>query len=156
MNVYEARRELRRINKRDLFELASNQGISKCLIGGETCGLYFSYKEFNFCISEILRQGCQMESAEKLERHYENPQEIYPQLPFIDRLEMDPLRREEKGVEFKVFFRDCVTRSILHLGKVIERRAKERGNNIRDLLVKAMKDYSDCVENPSTIFLVSS
>jgi hypothetical protein len=32
----------------DLFELASKQGISRCVIGGGACGLYFRYEGFRF------------------------------------------------------------------------------------------------------------
>ena len=62
----------------------------------------------------------------------------------------------KENIEFRVYCRDNVTRSMILLGKVIERRTKERGNNLKDLLVKAMKDYSNCVVDPSTIFLLSS
>jgi len=32
--------------------------------------------------------------------------------------------------EFKVYYRDDLTRSMVYLGTVIERRRKERGNNL--------------------------
>jgi hypothetical protein len=45
---------------------------------------------------------------------------------------------------------------MVYLGTVIERRRKERGNNFKDLLKKAIKEYSDYVGNPSKIFLVGN
>jgi hypothetical protein len=42
------------------------------------------------------------------------------------------------------------------LGKVTERRTKERGNNLKDLLNKAIMDYSDRAKDPSEIFLLGS
>jgi hypothetical protein len=156
MDVYEARSELRRMNKGDLFKLVSNQRISRCLISGRACGFYLHYKRFNFCVSEILGQSCQVDRLEKLEDRYEDLQEINYPLPLIEGSGTGLLRREKRTVEFKVYCRDCVTRSMVLLGKVIERRTKERGTNLKDLLVKAVKDYSDCVADPSTIFLLSS
>lgn len=156
MNVYEARSELLRMNKRNLFKLASNQRISKCLIGGRACGFYLQYKGFNFCISEILGQSCQVERSEKLEDRYEDLQEINCLLPLMEKPGMSPLRKEKRNIEFRVYYRDYITHSMVLLGKVIERRTKERGNNLKDLLVKAVKDYSDCVADPSMIFLLSS
>jgi hypothetical protein len=66
---------------------------------------------------------------------------------------MGPLQKEERNVVFRVYCRNYATRSMVLLGKVIERRTKERGNNLKDLLVRAVKDYSGCVEDPSMIFL---
>jgi hypothetical protein len=73
----------------------------------------------------------------------------------LDRIGISPLPPGKRAVEFKVYCRDHVTRLITFLGRVIERRTKERGNNLNDLLVKAVKDYSDCVAEPSTIFLLN-
>ena len=69
---------------------------------------------------------------------------------------MSPLQREKRNVVFRVYCRNYVTRSTILLGKVIERRTKERGDNLKDLLVKAVKDYSDRVADPSMIFLLGS
>ncbi len=154
MDVYEVRSELRRMNKGDLFRLASNQKISRCLISGGACVFYLHYQGFNFCISEILEQSCQVERSEKLEDCYEDLQ-IDDPLPLMERSGMSPLQKEERAVVFKVYCRDDFTRSMVLLGKVIERRIKERGNNLNDLLLKAIKEYSDCAADPSTIFLLS-
>jgi len=156
MDFYEARRELRRMSRGGLFKLASSLRISRCLISGGACSFYLRYKGFNFCISEILGQGCQVERVEKLEDRYEDPQKSTGQLPLMEKLGMVALRGKERNVEFRVYYNDCITRSIILLGKVIERRTKERGNNLKDLLVKAVKKYSDCVADPSTIFLLNS
>jgi hypothetical protein len=45
---------------------------------------------------------------------------------------------------------------MVFLGKIIERRRKERGNNFKDLLFKAKQDYSPRVKDPSAIFLLGS
>jgi len=156
MDFYEARKELQRMNRGDLFRLASGLRISRCLISGGACSFYLQYKGFNFCISEILGQGCQVERVEKLEGHYEDPEKSTGLLPLMEKLGMGALRGKKRNVEFRVYYNDCATRSIILLGKVIERRTKERGNNLKDLLVKAVKAYSDCVADPSTIFLLNS
>ena len=76
-------------------------------------------------------------------------------LPLLERIGIRPLLPAKMAVAFRVYCRDHVTRSTTFLGRVIERRTRERGNNLNDLLVKAVKDYSDCVADPSTIFLLS-
>jgi hypothetical protein len=62
----------------------------------------------------------------------------------------------KKTVLFNVYYRDYTTQSMVFLGKIIERRRRERGNNSKDLLFKAKKDYGDRVRDPSSIFLLSS
>jgi hypothetical protein len=155
MDVYKARYELRNMGKRHLFRLVSAQRISGCLIGGQVCGLYLHYKGFNFCVSEIMGEGCQLEKSAKLEKTYQEEMENNSSLPLLDRIGISPLPLRKKGVDFRVYCRDHVTRSTTFLGRVTERRKRERGNNLNDLLVKAVKDYSDCVADPSTIFLLS-
>jgi hypothetical protein len=155
MNVDKVRSELRRMTQRNLFELTLDQRISKCLIGGRVCGLYLEYKGFKFCLSEILGQSCDVEISERLEERYEDLQESSCLLPLMERPGMNPLQKEKRNIEFKVYCRDSYTRSMIFLGKMIERRTKERGKNLKDLLLKAMEDYSDRVKDPSTIFLLS-
>ena len=75
-----------------------------------------------------MGQGCQAEKSAQLER--------------------------ERGMEFKVYCRDHITHSITSVGRIIERRNRERGNNLGGLLSKAIKDYADCIADPSTIFLL--
>jgi hypothetical protein len=72
MEFNEARNKLRRMTKDVLFELASKQEISRCVIGDEMCGLYFRYEGFGFCISEILGQGCQVQRTKTLENRDKN------------------------------------------------------------------------------------
>jgi hypothetical protein len=152
MDVYEARSELRRMCRRDLWRLVSAQRISGCLIGDRACGLYLRYKGFNFCASEIIGEGCQVEKSAKLEEVDHGQDEINCPLP----MGISPLSPGKKAVEFKVYCRDPITKSMIFLGNILERRTKERGNNLMDLLVKAVKDYSGCIEGPSMIFLLGS
>ena len=154
MDVYRARYELRNMGKRHLFRLVSVQRISGCLIGGQVCGLYLHYQGFNFCLSEIMGEGCELEKSAQLEETYQGEKEINCSFPLLDRIGIRPLPIGKNAVAFRVYYRDHVTRSTTFLGTVIERRNRERGNNLNDLLVKAVKDYSDCVADPSTIFLL--
>ena len=156
MDVYEARNELRRMGKRHLMRLVSAQRISGCLIGGRACGLYLHYKGFNFCVSEIIGQGCQVERSAKLEEVYQDKEKISYPLPLMDRIGTSLLSPGKKVIEFKVYCREHVTRSMIFLGNILERRTKERGNNLRDLLIKAIEDYKDRVADPSMIFLLGS
>ncbi len=155
MDVHKARYELRHIGKRHLFRLVFAQRISGCLIGGQVCGLCLHYKGLNFCVSEIMGEGCELEKSAQLEETYQREKEINWSFPLLDRIGIRPLPPGKKAVAFRVYCRDHVTRSTTFLGTVIERRNTERGNNLNDLLVKAVKDYSDCVADPSTIFLLS-
>jgi hypothetical protein len=75
-------------------------------------------------------------------------------LTLLQEIEAEVLSPEQKPVEFKVYYRDDPTRSMHYLGTVIERRRKERGNNLRDLLKKAVTEYSHIVQDPSKIFLL--
>ncbi len=156
MDIYEARNELKRMRKGRLFELAANQRISKCLIGDGACVFYLCYGGFHFCVSELLGQSCQIERAEISEGHYGDLEEIHCSLPFTELPGAGPFRpeRRTRKPQFKVYYLDEVTRSIILLGKVVERRTKERGNNLRDLLTKAVQEFSDCVTDPSAIFLL--
>jgi hypothetical protein len=151
MDVLKARNELRRMRTGDLFRLATNQKISRCLVGGRACGFHFKYKGFHFCVSEILQQGC---AREKAEEKFTKPEELLSLLPSTNLpLNGLPLLRK-RGTEFKVYCRDEVTRSMILLGRIVERRMKERENNLRDLLIRATKDFSHCVPDPSLIFLL--
>ncbi len=78
MELHEARKNLRRMTKEDLLELASKQEITKCVVGGEECNLYFRYEGFGFCVSEILGQGCQVQRSKALENCYKVPKETDP------------------------------------------------------------------------------
>jgi len=152
MDFFKVRSELRRMGRGNLLKLAASQRISKCLIRGVTCCFYLQYKEFSFCVSEILGQSCQLEKLEKLEEVYQRNERINFSLPLIQ--EMEPVVLGKVPVEFKVYYKDDLTRSLVLLGKITERRRKERGNNLKDLLNKAIREYSDRVKDPSTIFLL--
>jgi hypothetical protein len=155
MDALKIRRELQRKDRKELFKILVNQRISKCLIGGVPCSFYLHYKELSFCVSEILGQGCQLEKIERLEEVRQGRVEMSFPLPFIQKPDKGSVFPEMK-VEFRVYYRDDLTRSLVFLGKVIERRKKERGNNLNDLLKKAMRDFSDEVNNPFAIFLIGS
>ena len=154
MDTLEAKIELQRMVKKDLFQLALNRGISNCLIGGRPCGFLFQYKGSNFCVSEILGKGCQVEKLEPSEPLCDEKETINSLLPFPPGMQTDLLTPRKKAVAFKVYHRDHFTRSTFFLGRIIERRRKERGDNLRALLSKAINQYSDHVRDPSTIFLL--
>jgi hypothetical protein len=84
MKFYEARNELRRMGKAGLLELASNQGISRCVIGGGACEFYFRHEGFGFCVSEILGQGCQAERSKTLENCHEDLKGIDCPPPLVE------------------------------------------------------------------------
>ena len=142
------------MSRKDLFKVALNQRMSNCLIGGRPCGLYLQYNGSNFCVSEILREGCQVERLEQSEHFYNEEQEVNFSLPFPHKIETEVLWPAKNVLQFKVYHLEYLTRSAVFLGKIIERRSKERGNNLKGLLSQAMKQYSDQVEDPSTIFLL--
>jgi hypothetical protein len=101
--------------------------------------------------------GCQVERSVKLDEAHQDEENINCSLPLRYRMGMYPLPPvKTKIVEFKVYCRDWVTRSMIFLGNILERRTKERGNNLRDLLIRAIEEYKDRVADPSTIFLLGS
>ena len=67
-----------------------------------------------------------------------------------------PLTSVKRIVVFNIYYREPPSKSIRFLGKVIERRLKERGNNFEDLLAKVRRDYVYRVIDPNGIFLLSS
>ena len=67
MEFYEARNRLRRMGRENLLKLALKQEISRCPVGGVACNLYFRYEGFGFCASEILGQGCEVQSLKSPE-----------------------------------------------------------------------------------------
>jgi len=154
MDFYQARNELRRMSRRYLLSLASTKRVSKCFLGGRACCLHLHYQGFNFCISEIMGEGCQVEKSAKVEEVHQSHDETGCPLPLMDRIGISPLSPGKKAVEFKVYCRDPIKNSMIFLGNILERRTKERRNNLGDLLVKAVKDYSYCIEGASTIFLL--
>jgi hypothetical protein len=157
MDFFKTRSELQRMSRKDLFNLGGKQRISKCLIGGLACGFFLRYKGFTFCLSEIMGEGCQVERSARAEEFHRHGEKINHWLPLASRKETDPFPTVRTNVvQFKVYCRDCVTRSMIFLGNILERRTKERRNNMRDLLIKAMEDYKECATEPSMIFLLGS
>jgi hypothetical protein len=157
MDFFKARSELQRMSRKDLLRLGGKQRISKCLIGGRACGLFLHYKGFTFCVSEIMGESCQLERSARAEAFHRHGENINYWLAFASRKEISPFPTARTNVvQFKVYCRDCATRSMVFLGNILERRTKERRNNMEDLLNKAMEDFRDCVTDPSMIFLLGS
>ena len=156
MDILKARSELKRMSKGNLFKLVEEQRISKCLIGAKACGFSLQYHGMHFCVSELLGEGCPVERLGQWEQIYPKKEGINVILPILQKVETELLSQEKKSVEFKVYYRDDLARSMVYLGTVVERRRKERGNNLGDLLKKALKEYSDYVKDPSKIFLLSN
>jgi hypothetical protein len=151
MDIFGVRTELRRMCRRDLFKLAANQRISKCVLNEGVCCFHLHYKDHNFCISEILGESCQIERLKSTSPDHEK---MNLWLPLMEG--MNSKWQEKKTDEIDVYYKDSLTRSIVFLGRVVERRKKERGNNFKDLLKKAMTDFADRVKDPSGIFLLGS
>ena len=154
MDILEAKHELQKTRARDLFKMAMDQKLSRCLVGGRTCGYSLLYKGIRFCVSELLGKGCLLERLEEWERFFPEQGVLHGPPAFLPRLETVPSSSGRTGVGFKVYYRDDLTRCMIYLGTVIERRRKERGNNLRDLLKKATMEYSGDVSDPSRIFLL--
>ena len=154
MNVSQVRSELRRMKKGDLFRLASEQKISQCMVGAKCCSFFLRYREFFFCLSELLGEGCIYERSQKVKHRPSEKEKSQPSLPWTKVILNGFSRAEIKGIEFSVYWRDEATRTITLLGKTVERRMEERVNNLRDLLTKARKEFSDQVSNPNFIFLL--
>jgi hypothetical protein len=88
------------------------------------------------------------------EELYDEREKVNFSLPFPQKIETELLLPRKNPVNFKVYHRDRLTRSAVFLGKIIERRRKERGDNLKGLLSKAIEQYSDHVKDLSTIFLL--
>jgi hypothetical protein len=154
MDILKAKHELQKMRTKNLFRMAMDQKLSRCLVGGRTCGHSFFYRGIRFCVSELLGKGCLLERLGEWERFF--PEQETPRSPhaLLPRLEaVSPSPGKNCG-EFKVYYRDDLTRSVVYLGTVIERRRKERGNNLGDLLKKATAEYSNHVQDLSKIFLL--
>lgn len=154
MDILEAKHELQKMRTRNLFKMAMDQKLSKCLVGGRTCGCALLYRGIRFCVSELLGKGCLLERLTEWERFFpeqETPPDPYTLLPRLEAV--FPSSGRTCG-EFKVYYRDDLTRSMVYLGTVIERRRKERGNNLGDLLKKAATEYSNSIQDPSKMFLL--
>ncbi len=154
MDILEAKRELQKIRTGNLFQMAMDQKLSRCLVGGRTCGYSLLYKGIRFCVSEVLGKGCLLERLGEWERFFPETDTLNSSQPLLLRLDTGLSSSGKNSGGFKVYYRDGPTRRMVYLGTVIERRRKERGNNLRDLLTKATMEYSDHVPDPSKIFLL--
>ncbi len=63
--IFELKSELRRLAKGDLLKMVFGQAEKNCILGG-TCPFLLNYQQILFCVSEVLRQGCQMEKLRAL------------------------------------------------------------------------------------------
>lgn len=156
MDILEAKRELQKMPTGNLFKIAMDQKLSKCLVGGRTCGYSLLYKGIRFCVTEILGKGCLLERLGEWEKFFPEKETLKGPHALLPRLEAVPPSPGKNSGEFKVYYRDGLTRRMVYLGTVIERRRKERGNNLGDLLKKAAMEYSNHVPDPSKIFLLGS
>ena len=154
MVVLKERSELKGMSRGSLFTLVANQRISNCLIGAKPCGFSLQYKGIHLCISELMGEGCLVERLEQWDQLYPEEEAMNRFFPIFEKRETELLSSGKKPIEFKVYYRDDLTRSMVYLGTVIERRRKERGSNLQDLLKKVIKEYSDYVRDPSKMFLM--
>jgi len=67
-----------------------------------------------------------------------------------------PSAPRKGNVLFNVYYRDYSKKAMVFLGRIPERRQKDRGNNFNDLLFKARKDYKDSVKDPTDILILDS
>ncbi len=154
MEILAAKRELMKMRRENLLKMVMDQRLSKCLIGGMTCGYSLLYKGIRFCVSEVLGKGCLVERLGEWEKFYPEKRISNVSPSLLPILGAEPLSPDKKSGEFKVYYRDGLTHSMVYLGTVLERRKRERGNNLGDLLKKAAIEYSNHVPDPSKIFLL--
>ncbi len=156
MDVLKKRSELREMSRRNLFALVANQRISNCLIGAKSCGCSLHYQGIHLCVSELIGKGCLVERLNQRDQLYPEKEAINCFFPIFEKRETERLSSGKKPMEFKVYYRDDLIRSMVYMGTVIERRRKERESNFKDLLKKAIREYSDYVKDPSKIFLMGN
>jgi hypothetical protein len=156
MDIIQGRSELGGMSRGSLLTLVANHRISSCLVGAKLCGFSLHHQRVHLCVSELMGKGCLVERSEQWGQLYPEKDGINGFLPIFKKMEAELLSSGKKPIEFKVYHRDDLTRSMIYLGTVIERRRKERGSNLKDLLKKAIKEYSNYVENPSNIFLLGN
>ena len=154
MDIFEAKRELQKMPMGNLLEKVMDQKLSKCLVGGKSCGYSLLYRGIRFCVSEVLGKGCLLERLGEWERFFPEKETLYDPYALLPSLRAVPSSPSKNFGEFKVYYRNNLTRGMVYLGTVIERRKKERGNNLRDLLKRAAMEYSNDVPDPSKIFLL--
>jgi len=154
MDILEAKRELQKMPAGNLLKMAMNQKLSRCLVGGKSCGYSLLFRGIRFCVSELLGKGCLPERVDEWERFFPEKEVLCgPNIPLL-RLKASSSWQGNNFGEFRVYYRNHLTRCMVYLGTVTERRKKERGNNLGDLLKKAKAEYSKDVPDPSRIFLL--
>ncbi len=154
MDILEPKRELQKMPTGNLLKMAMDQKLSKCLVGGKNCGYSLLYRGIRFCVSELLGKGCLLERLGEWERFFPEKEPLNGPHELLPRLKTVPPSPGNNFGEFKVYYRNDLTRCMVYLGTVIERRKKERGNNLGDLLKKATMEYSNHIPDPSKIFLL--
>jgi hypothetical protein len=154
MDILEPKRELQKMPTGNLLKMAMDQKLSRCLVGGKNCGYYLLYRGIRFCVSEILGKGCLLERLGEWEKFFPEKETLHGAHALLPRLKAVLSSPGKNFGEFKVYYRNDLTRCMVYLGTVIERRKKERGNNLGDLLKKAAMEYSNDVPDPSKIFLL--
>ena len=79
MDSYTIRAELKKLEKRELFELTWQQKKGWCNIGASECGFFIQYKGFHFCLTELLGQGCsaQLEQEDLADGRDKHPEECH-------------------------------------------------------------------------------
>ncbi len=58
MDSYLIRAELKRMGKSDLFKLTWQQRTGWCSVGACKCAFLIKYKDFTFCLTELMGQRC--------------------------------------------------------------------------------------------------
>ncbi len=58
MDSYLIRAELKRMGKGDLFKLTWQQKTGWCSVGARECAFLIKYKDFTFCLTELMGQRC--------------------------------------------------------------------------------------------------
>ncbi len=90
MDILEAKHELQKIRARNLFKMAMDQKLSRCLVGGRTCGYSLLYKGIRFCVSELLGKGCLLERLGEWERFFPEKDTLHGPPALLPRLETVP------------------------------------------------------------------
>lgn len=69
-NIFDIKSELRQMAKGDLLKMVFGQPEENCVLGGP-CPFLLNYQQTQFCVSEVLGQGCQVEKLKAMLRSEE-------------------------------------------------------------------------------------
>src|SRR5512139_1820417 len=105
MDILEAKRELQKMRARNLFKMAMDQKLSRCLVGGGTCGHSLLYRGIRFCVSELLGKGCLLERLGEWERFFPEQDSLHGFHSLLPRLEAVLPSSSKNFGEFKVYYR---------------------------------------------------